>query len=378
VKRLRVLHVIGGLQLGGTETLLYNLIKRPSEFDHQVVSLAGRDWYSDKLEALHVRVEHLDIDSPLDALTGIPRLWSFVSRSDADLVQTWMYRSNLLGGLAARLSGRPVVWGNHSARLDAAGWSSRLSARIGGWLAPSVADFVINCSDRTAAFHAAMGYARAPNGVIFNGVDSERFHVDDTRRDAIREAFGLEPGTFVIGTLARFAPQKDIPTLLRAVRIAADSAVPLAGLIAGRGLDGGNGQLVEDIRASGCDGLVRLLGPRTDVADVARAFDLHLLSSRFESFGNVVAETMLSGVPNASTDVGEAASMIGDSGWVVEPGDAEGLAEAIVEAHREWSQKPLDWQRRRKRSRKQILDRFTLDQMSKNYEAVWRQVARVQ
>ena len=67
---------------------------------------------------------------------------------------------------------------------------------------------------------------------------------------------------------------KDIPTLLRAIRIAADGGVPLRCLLIGRGLGHGDEELAAAIRNAGCEELVVPLGPRSDIPTLARALDL--------------------------------------------------------------------------------------------------------
>jgi glycosyltransferase involved in cell wall biosynthesis len=108
---------------------------------------------------------------------------------------------------------------------------------------------------------------------------------------------------------------------------------------------------------------------------LGRALDLHVLSSASEAFPNAVAETMLSGTPNAVTDVGDSGLMVGGTGWVVPPRDPEKLAGAIVAAYREWSDRPADWRRRQTEARNRIAENFSLERMAEQYESIWQQVA---
>ena len=117
------------------------------------------------------------------------------------------------------------------------------------------------------------------------------------------------------------------------------------------------------------------LGPRSDIPMLARALDLHVLSSRSEAFPNAVAETMLSGTPNAVTGAGDAAAIVGAEGWIVAPASPSKLADAIVEARGEWSQEPAKWQRRRDASRQRIVENYTFEKMANAYADIWRKVA---
>jgi glycosyltransferase involved in cell wall biosynthesis len=286
-----------------------------------------------------------------------------------------MYLSNVLSSLAVRRGSTPVVWGIHNSSLEQVGLLSRMSAYLGGAGAPRLASFVVNCSRRSAKLHAKLGYSALPNRIIANGYDPSAFRPDDDARASTRSELGLGDGTFAVGSIARWHQHKDIPTLLRAVRIAADHGVPIRCLLVGRGLDHRDEELGSAIRAAGCEELVAGLGPRSDIPKLARAFDLHLLSSRSEAFPNVVAETMRSGTPNAVTDAGDAAAIVDDTGWVVPRASPQKLAQAIVEAYGEWSRKPSNWQLRRDVSRRRIVANYDFEKMASAYAEIWRKVA---
>lgn len=371
---MHVLHVINGLTTGGAETVLYRLTTYPSKTEHEVICLEGRSWYSGKLEAHGIKVHHLDWNRR-GAAGAMIRLHKLIRMSPADVVQAWMYRSNLVAGLSARLAGKPVVWNIRASSLEPLRPASRYIARLCGLLTPWVPRFVINCSAKSRELHARLGYERADGAVISNGYDPAIFRPDDEARGRIRRELGLDADDFAVGTICRWHAQKGLPVLLQALRLLTDRGVPVRLLMAGRDLDPANRELARVIDELGCRGSVQLLGERGDVPDVARALDLHVLASiGAEGFANSVAETMLSGTPNVATDVGDAALIVGETGWLVPPNDAEALARAIEQAHREWHGARPEWERRRSAARERIAGNFSLEQMVAAYEDVWRQV----
>jgi glycosyltransferase involved in cell wall biosynthesis len=375
-RRLKVLHVINGLARGGAETVLYRLLTTTPDIEHEVICLVGPGWYSDKLQAHGIRVHHLNWTSSLSALTAMRRLHKLIRKSDADLVQAWMYRSNVLAGLFSRMAGKPVVWNVRCSSLGPLRLASRFAARVGGLLAGSHADMVINCSAASADLHAGFGYGRADGIVIPNGYDPGEIAPDDAQRLKTRKALGISPGEFVMGCIARWHRQKGFPVVLQALRLLEQRHVPCRFLLVGNGLDRSNPDLMALVEHHSCAQMVEPIGETSDVPAIARALDLHVLASiGSEGFPNTVAETMLAGTPNVATRVGDAALIIGDTGWIVEPNDAAKLADAIEKAYNEWKSSPDRWQRRRVEVRNRISDEFPLSGMARSYERLWREVA---
>lgn len=373
---LKIIHIINALSLGGAETLLYRLATEDSTHQHIVVSLSRPDWYSPRLQERDVQVHHLNMNSVAAIPKALLRLNQIVRKSDADVVQCWMYRSNLFGSAIAKLAGKPVVWGIHCSSLEPLKPRSRAAARLGGLLARWNADFVINCSTRSVEIHRSLGYSAVEGAVIHNGYDPRVFFPDEESRQAAREELGLRPDDFAIGSISRWDPQKDIPNLLSALKAVSEGGIHARCFLLGASLGPDNAGLRQMIRDAGCDGLVVPLGPRSDIQNIARALDLHVLSScGAEAFPNAVAETMLSGTPNAVTDIGDCALMVGQTGWVIEPRDAPKLAEAISLAFHEWRDRPALWSDRRNAARARIAENFSFDRMIASYEEVWRKVA---
>ena len=353
--------------------MLSRVIAATPGIHHEVICLSGQQWYSEVIEGLGVRVHHLNMRSISPG--GMARMRRLVRDSDADVVQCWMYRANLLGGLTARLSGIPTIWNIRCSSVERLGISPLLIARAGGAVAPWASDFVINCSNRSTELHRKLGYGRAPGAVIPNGYDSGKFAPDQSTRDKVRSEFGFAPDTFLVGSISRWDPQKDISNFLASLSLVASRGVPVRALLVGGGLDDGNDQLRAEIERYGCSDIIVTAGRRPDVNEIANAIDLHVLSSITEGFPNVVAETMLSGTVNVVTDVGDAALIVGDSGWIVPARDPDKLAQSIESAYKEWQSSPKQWDRRRRMARDRIAANFSIDRMVAAYEDVWRRFA---
>ena len=140
-------------------------------------------------------------------------------------------------------------------------------------------------------------------------------------------------------------------------------------------LDGGRRVFVKVPKLNLRDRLI-LAGPSDDVPAVMNGLDLHVLSSCAEGFPNVVAEAMACGVYCVVTDVGDAAYIVGDTGVVVPPEQAEALARGIETALCDVAARGHG--RAGEAGRARVLENFDLARMVQRYIAVWRRISGVQ
>jgi len=379
---LRILHVITGLGQGGAESVLTRLATWPqADVEHTVVSLTDDGLYGERLRAAGVAVHALGMKRGRVSLGGFLALRRLIATTRPDAVQTWMYHADLIGGLAARLAGvRAIAWGirNSGAHLERSSRSARLVLRACAMLSGSVPRAIVCAAQNAAERHAEKGYRRDRMVVISNGYDLSRYAPDPLARARVRAAWALSEDVPVIGCVARWDPLKDHANLLRAVaalvRDGRDAG--LRCVLIGRDMTEGNAQLGALLDKLDLRDRVVLNGPSDDVPAVMNGLDLHVLSSCAEGFPNVVAEAMACGVYCVVTDVGDAAYIVGDTGVVVPPEQAEALARGIESAlcdvaarGRERSGEP---------GRARVLEHFDLARMVQSYIAVWRRISGVQ
>jgi glycosyltransferase involved in cell wall biosynthesis len=373
----KILHVITSLRCGGAEGVLARLVLATrSEFEHIVVALRDDGQLAPLLRSAGIVVRELGIDSRRGAVLGVASLTGLIRKEQPVIVQTWLYHADLIGGIAARLAGiRSIVWGVRNTNLSAAAISR--STRCVAWLAARLSGVipqVIVCNSiASSREHIAFGYQAAPFRVIANGFDLERLHPDSVVRAATRASLGIPPGALLVGNVARWDPQKDHDNLLAALRSVALNQPALRVVLIGAGMEWGNARLAELVRMSGLQERVALLGQRDDVPALMNALDLHVLSSLGEAFPNVVPEAMSCGTPCVVTDVGDAARIVGDTGWVVPARDPAALAAAIeraLAALQQHGREALG-----KRCRERIVAHYDLRSMTDAYTALWGELA---
>jgi glycosyltransferase involved in cell wall biosynthesis len=265
-----------------------------------------------------------------------------------------------------------VVWGLHNSTLDRRHTRllTRLIARINAGLSRFVPARIVSCSRTATDLHARLGYDATRFVVIPNGFDTEVFRPDPAQRDAVRRELGLPASATLIGTVARFDPQKDHQNLIAAAAIAAEEHDNLHLVLVGKGCDTHNAELRAWIGQAGLEQRCHLLGLRQDIPRLNAALDLAVTASAYgEAFPLAVGEAMCCGVPCVVTDVGDAALIVGDTGRVVPPRDAPALGRAIT------ALLSLDGQRRDAlglAARERIVAEYSLPAIAARYQSLYR------
>lgn len=334
--RIKILHLITGLNTGGAEMMLYQLLARTDRerFEPVVVSLMDRGTLGDRIEALEIPLHVVGMRSVGRSATRLHHLWAIVRRERPEVLQAWMYHANFYGLIVGKLAGvKHVVWGLHNSVLD-----SKSSKRTTIFVAKACAPLswgtsaIVSCSKAALSYHIGLGYRKARACVISNGFDLELFQPDPRARNDVRNELGISEDALIIGSIARFDPQKDHHNLLQAAALLLitlkKAAPPIHFLLCGYGIDEKNPQLMSWIQQFDLGSCVHLVGLRQDIPRITAALDIATSSSYGEAFPLVVGEAMACGVPCVVTDVGDSAYLVGETGFVVPPRDPTALAAA--------------------------------------------------
>lgn len=370
---MKIINIITGLNNGGAEAVLYRLCSHDKSHAHTVISLMDEGKYGPLLEEAGVALHCLNMPVGRVTFSGLYQLFKLIRKLKPDVIQTWMYHADLIGGGVARLAGiKNVFWNIRHTTLESAHSkrSTILVAKLCASLSKMIPKGIICCAEKAVEVHGKIGYDTSKMTVIANGYDLSDLRVIPNSQAQLREEVGdIFP---LIGMVGRFDPQKDHFGMLEAFSIVKRAGFPHKLALVGRNLNISNVALLDKIIFLDLKGEVLLLDQRTDIPTIMNSLDLHVLSSSFgEAFPNVLAEAMACGTPCITTDVGDAAFIVGDTGWVVPPKNHEALADEIIIALNE-SQNNLEvWAARKIACRKRVVENFSIEKMIKKYHQVW-------
>jgi glycosyltransferase involved in cell wall biosynthesis len=325
--RVRVVEILATGTNGGAQEHLFNLLSRmdASRFEASVVALSdGSAVRKLRRHGFSVTL----IDEPDDAI-AVGALTAYLADLRPDVIHAHMYRAEVIGtkaALALAEAGhrRPYVVSTvHSSRVRSEEDREELRR-----LTPAM-DQLIAVSTAIEKKIADEGRVGAPVRLIYNGVDLERYDHQEPCC-TLRDEYGMEPGSVLVGVVARLEPEKGHPTLLEAWP-AVLRVVPNAYLmIIGEGSQ--SVALQRQAQALRIAHRVVFTGRRDDVPAVTAALDVAVLPSYREAQGLSILEAMALSRPVVASNVGGIPEVIEDgvSGLLVEPHDAPGLAAAIT------------------------------------------------
>jgi len=370
---MKIIHIITDLDTGGAEMMLYKLLDslRDDRIDSTVISLMGRGKITERIEALGVKVETLNLgQGEHPSWRTIKKLRHIMRAFNPDIVQGWMYHGNIAATAAVFLFDPmrrkvKLFWNVRQTLYDinSEKTQTRWLIMLGRWLSFFPYSIIYN-SNLSAEQHCNVGYLSKKTKIIPNGFDLQKFKPDQQHRQQLREELKINDNVLLIGHISRLHPMKDHATLLRAIdRVVGSlsstgSKQEVLFLLIGHGV---TSELSKNPA-------IRFLGERTDIPRIMSALDIVVSSSAWgEGFPNVIGEAMASEVPCVVTDVGDSAYIVGKYGRVCSVGDDQCIASSLLQLIENKQERKTAG----KQARKRIKENYSIDKIKKEYLKEW-------
>ncbi len=320
----RILHLITGIEKGGgAEKMLLATLPYLKSAEHAVCVLRGKGAIGAELEKAGIKVFYLECSGWFD-FNIISRYKNVVRAFAPDIQVNYLIHADLFGRLFARRAGVKKIFSYIRNR------HTKLLFTVLDFLTLSSVDYLLTNSEAVLNhYRKAYRFPAERSTCIPNGIDLSPSSAD---KDVVVRELGLSDDDLTILSIARLHPQKDLPTLLRALSMVKDKNPHLKFelLLAGQGEERLSLEtLAYDL---GISERVRFLGVRQDIPSLLAAADVFVLPSRHEGMSNALLEAMKEGRPCVVSDIPENAELIENemSGLTFKTGDAADLAEKLL------------------------------------------------
>ncbi len=382
-QRKRIAYIDHAVDIGGAENSLVELISRldQSRFTAVLLHTVGAKWL-DRPELSDI--EKIAVFQPIsllekrrnevaarrwpliwNALTTMRPAWLLnraLRRAKIDLVHTNSLKAHFIGGLAARLAHRPLVW--HVRDLLGEDEGLGLLRRAARMLQPHV----IAISQAVARQFTGLPVEVA---VIPNGIPLDKF-TPGPAPPKLHAELGLAPYDQVVAVVGRLTPWKGHMNLLEAVSMLTESCPSLKVVVVGEVAfwePEYEQQLKQRASQLGLDERVVWAGFRSDVADILRLCDVFVLPSVNEPFGRAIIEAMAVGRAVVATASGGVPEIVvdGETGLLVPAEDPHALAQAMAALLAD----PQKAQQMGEKGRARACKHFSADRVAKQVQEVY-------
>lgn len=328
---MRIVHIIGGGDIGGAKTHVLYLLKELSRnAEVKLISLRP-GVFADDARAMGIDVS---VVKSANIFSDIGKVIEIIRQGGYDIVHSHGAKANLFSLAARHKAGLPTVTTVHSDyRLD---YMHSLPKRLTIGLANSIVlrftESYIAVSGNFKQMLVNRNFNPSDIYVLYNGMDFSIPTAEYSRRNLIdRYNLKINDNDVIVGIAARLYPVKSIATIIHAARLVSDKNPNVKFLIGG---DGEDRKQLEALTVSlGLTDTVFFLGWLDDPNELMSSIDISVLTSISESFPYSVLEGAKFKKATISTRVGGIPDLIenGRNGYLFEPGDVSHFSRLILE-----------------------------------------------
>lgn len=346
----KIIHIITRLDMGGSAQNTLRSCIGLSGNKYQIVLVHGHS-YESNMTAGERRIVSKDVEiaekkgvrlfplaslirkiDPVQDFIAFISLMKLMIREKPDAVHTHSSKAGFLGRWAAWLARVPIIVHTPHGHVFHGHFSNIVSKLF--MLIEKISDTITDCTialtegERKDYIRLSV-CADAKLTTIHSGVDVETFMNPAIDLNQKRKSLNIETDDRVVGTVGWLLPIKGPVYLLKAMQWVWQKHPDVKLMFVGKG------ELEVELRTMakeiGYEDRVLFPGWRSDVHEIMPVFDIFVLPSLNEGMGRVIVEAMAAGKPVVASRTGGIPDLVinGKTGYMVEPGDSEGLAEAI-------------------------------------------------
>jgi len=368
-RSLRLLYVVHTLNPGGTEQLVVKMaLHFAAQYEVFVLCLDEPGLWAEQLRSQGIPVTCLWRQPGFDLSVAI-RIAAFCRRQRIDVIHAHQFTPWHYSVLAKFFYPFPkVILEEHGRHYPEVTNPKRaLFNRFVGQ--PLTRIFVAVSQDIRERMQVYEGVSKERIRVIYNGSEPVG-QIADAERSELRQSLGISSDDFVIGTVGRFDPIKNLPLLLRSFKDIHQQKNRVKALLVG---DGPEMDRVRRLIAElNLDASVILTGYRRDAARLTAVMDLFVLASFSEGTSMALLEAMAAGIPAVVTAVGGNPEIVvaGQTGWVVPSADQPAMVHALHAAIDD----AASLQSHGVAARSRFASEFSLERMFNDYQNLYQEM----
>ncbi len=341
---MKILHLITGLTIGGTELFLVRNLPRLKNYEHIVVSLTDKKTLGIELEKNNIRVYELHSGKWFSPISII-RFKKIIFTEKPDVLITYLIHAAIFGRIFGKMFGIPKIICMIRSQLRKKRhviyfWIERVTQSL-------VDYFVSNSISLKNFYKEKLGISEKKIRVIYSPIDADN--------NSPPTQFNKED-CFIIGTVGRLAKEKRQQDIIQAIKLLKDDGYKVKLIIIGDGPE--KKYLQKLIKKLGVGNEVKLAGEQNNIYSWIKIFDIFVLASDYEGMSNALLEAMSVGLPVIVTEIPENKEVVinNETGLLVPIHQPEIIAEKIKIVTKDFDLRD----KLRKNSKNFIADNFSL------------------
>ncbi len=329
-----ILHGISSLNIGGAETALYRLIKNDKSNFHHIITLSKNGYYKNHLSYFNnVKIYEVDLKKIHKIFINIYIIIKIIRSIKPDIIQTWLYHSDFLIGIIAKLLGhKKIYWNIRNAKLKFKYNSLSLNFLIifNAFLSYFVPKKIIVNSTAGIKYHQKLYYSNKKIIKISNGFEFDYMNEDDNLRNQFRKIHSIGNNTLLIGMVSRWHKQKNFEMLFKSLKLLEIQYTDWQLILVGENINRQNKVLCSQLNSYNILEKTILHPVTNNLNKVYNAIDIHVSTSHGEGFPNVVLESVSFNKISLSTNTGDSEEILKKNIFLFEYNDHKSLYEKLL------------------------------------------------